>query len=191
MDRGAQGSQSVTELLKLWRQGDSKAHSELMDLLYPELRRIATRHMGRERANHTLRPTALVNEAYLRLRDQKRVDWRGRTHFLAVSSAMMRRILVEHARGRDALKRRAVFVPLSEDDAKDSGLDIDILALDGALQKFEGAFPMESQVVQMRFFGGLTIEEVAEQLGVGHATVERAWTFAKAWLFREVNGSAP
>lgn len=179
-----QRSRSVTELLKLWRQGSVDAQADLMDVVYPELRRIAGQHMRRERVDHTLRPTALVNEAYLRLAAQKRIEYRDRTHFLAIASAMMRRVLVEHARARLARKRRAVLVPMDEGVANPP--EMDVLALDEALHLLERRFPFESQVVDLRFFGGLTIKETAEQLQVGHATVERAWVFAKAWLFRHV-----
>lgn len=188
---GEPETRSVTELLKLWRKGDAEAHSVLMEKVYPELKRIAGKHMARERQGHTLIPTALVNEAYLRLRGQKRADWKSRSHFLAVASFEMRRILIEHARARLARKRQAILVPMDGVGPRDSGIDVDVLALEDALRKLEATFPFESQVVQLRFFGGLTIEETAVHLEVSHATVERAWAFAKAWLYRRVSGARP
>lgn len=187
------GASKVTMLLVAWRKGDHEALEELMERVYPELRRIAGHHIRREERGHTLQATALVNEAYMRLVDQTRVDWQDRTHFYAVASNMMRRILVDHARAKRANKRAGIHLSLHEQDALVPGPDVDVLALEEALTGLQAKYPFEAQVVELRYFGGLSIEEAAHHLGVGHATVERAWKLAKAWLFRHMSkgGSQP
>jgi RNA polymerase sigma factor (TIGR02999 family) len=177
---------TVTELLVAWRDGSDDALGELMERVYPELRRIAARHFRRERSGHTLQPTEVVHEAWMRLAGGVEVAWRDRGHFYAIASRVMRRILVEHARAAGAHKRRRLSVSLHEEHAVDSGLSLDVLALDAALTRLKEKAPFETDVVQLRFFGGLSIAETAAELGCGHDKVERSWAFAKAWLFREL-----
>jgi RNA polymerase sigma-70 factor (ECF subfamily) len=182
----------VTELLVEWSRGDEDALRELMPLVHAELRRIAAGYLRRERPNHTLEPTALVHEAYLRLVDQRRTSWRNRAHFFAVAAGLMRRILVDHARRRSYLKRgggaRAVTLP--EIAASPNG-GPDILALDEALADLEALDGRRRQIVELRFFGGLTQEEIAEALGVSVSTVERQWRLARAWLYRRLRPGEP
>jgi RNA polymerase sigma factor (TIGR02999 family) len=182
--------QGVTQLLVNWSNGDREALEHLAPLVYGELHRLASRYLRRERPGHTLQSTALVNEAYLRLIDQREVRWQNRAHFFGVAAQMIRRILVDHARNRQAHKRGAGAVKLSLDEAiaTPEPKDLDLVALDDAL---EGLVKMDSQqarVVELRFFAGLSIEETAEVLGVSPATVKREWTTAKAWLYRELSG---
>ena len=178
---------ALTDLLNNWQAGNTEALEELMGRVHGDLREIAAARLRPERRNHTLQPTALVNETYLRLVDQTRVSWKGRAHFFAVASTIMRRILVDHARARSRKKREAVHVTLHGDLAVTTGVSVDLLALDAAMNRLQEEHSFEAEVVQLRFFGGLTIPECAEHLDVGHATVERAWTFARAWLFRELS----
>ena len=181
-------SHEVTQLLLAWSNGDQAAMDQLIPLVYEELRRLAKRQMGGERPGHTLQTTALVNEAYLRLIDSSQVHWQNRAHFFAISAQLMRRILVDFARARHNLKRggKAPQVSLVEalEVAQEQGADL--VALDDALQTLATLDPRQSQVVEMRFFGGLSIEETAEVLGVSHATVERDWKMARAWLRKAV-----
>ena len=178
----------VTQLLREVKAGRAGAMDDLVPLVYDELRRIAECHMRRESEGHTLQPTALVNEAYMKLVDQTRVDWQGRTHFLAVASGAMRRILVDHARGRMRLKRGADLqrVDIEEVLERAGGSDPDLVDVHEALERLAALDIRQAQVVEMRFFGGLSVEEVAEALGVSKRTVEGEWTHAKAWLRREL-----
>lgn len=162
-----------------------------MPLVYDELRRLANHYLRQERSDHTLQPTALVHEAYLKLIDQSRVDWQNRAHFFGVAAQSMRRILVDHARSHRASKRGGVQQKLALDEAVDYSQprDIDLLALDDALNLLAKLDERQSQVVELRFFGGLTIEETAAALGVSPATVKVDWSMAKAWLHREIKNN--
>jgi RNA polymerase sigma factor (TIGR02999 family) len=179
----------VSQLLVDWREGDKAAFDKLTVLVHQELRRIASRYMRRERAGHTLESAALVNEAYLRLIDVKTIDWQNRAHFFAVAAQLMRRILVDHARSRNYAKRGGMQqkLSLSEADRFANKPDVDLVALDDALKALAAMSEQLSRIVELRFFGGLTIEEAAEVLGVSHATVERDWSIARAWLRREIS----
>lgn len=181
--------EGVTQLLLDWSAGDEKALEKLMPVVYDELRRLARNYLRRERADHTLQPTALVNEAYLKLVDQKNVRWQNRAQFFGVASQLMRRILVDHARQHLADKRGGPDrqrLSLSAVDHDASKPDVDLLALHEALSSLELIDPQQSRIVELRFFGGLSIEETAEVLGLGHATVERDWKLARAWLRRQL-----
>ena len=180
----------ATGLLLSWSQGDSGALDQLVPLVHAELHRLAVNYMRRERANHTLQPTALVNEAYLRLMDVTRIRWQDRAHFLAVAAQTMRRILVDFARQRHSQKRGGDLVQLSLDEAPDVGLEptVDLVALNEALSTLASFDPRMSQVVELRFFGGLTVDEAATVLDVSAETVMRDWKLAKAWLLRELAG---
>jgi RNA polymerase sigma-70 factor (ECF subfamily) len=176
----------VTDLLRAWRGGEGNPE-RLMEVVYGELQRIAHRQLRRERAGHTLQTTALVHEAYLRLIDQNRVDWRDRGHFFAVASTLMRRILVDHARARLAEKREHQAIPLS--GAVDLGAEdpaYEVLDLDRALERLAAAFPRPARVVELRYFAGLELTVIAEVLGITDRTVKRDWAFARAWLAREL-----
>jgi len=179
----------VTQLLRDWSAGNAEARDELVGLVYAPLRDIAQRHLQRERDGHTLQPTALVNELYLRLVDQRQVAWNDRTHFFAVAAQVMRRILVDHARRRNSDKRGGGAIPLTIGAALDVAAEenIDVVALDTALENLEAIFPQQSRIVELRFYGGLTIDETAEALGISAATVSREWTMARAWLRRAMN----
>jgi RNA polymerase sigma factor (TIGR02999 family) len=185
-------SGTVTAALLAWRRGDPASGDRLLELVYPELHRIAEREMRREREGHTLQPTAVVHEAYLKLVDQKRVEWRNRAHFLGVAARAMRRLLVDHARGRSRDKRGGDARRLDlEAAADDTGLStpppsVDILALDQALNRLAALDPSQAELVELRFFGGLTIEEAAEALGISTATVGRDFRSARAFLAREL-----
>ena len=182
----------LTTLLGAWSAGDEEARARVMDAVYDELRRVARAQLARERPGHSLAPTALVHEAYLRLVDQRHVRWQGRAHFFAIAAHMMRRILVDHARSRNADKRGggAVDVPLDAIDIGTPAEDVDILALDAALEKLAALDPRQSQLVELRFFAGFTVEEAAAALDVAPVTVKRDWALARAWLFREL-GKTP
>lgn len=176
----------VTALLLAWSDGDQAAASRLIEVVYDELRRVARRHLRGER-DHSLAPTALVHEAYLKLVDQRRVRWQNRAHFFGIAAQLMRRILVDHARSRAAAKRgKDRTVCLDAADAATPPLDVDILALDAALDKLGALDARQSKLVELRFFAGLTIEEVAAALDVAPITVKRDWAHARAWLFREL-----
>lgn len=166
----------------------AKAHEDLMPLLYSELRSLAEQHLFHERRDHTLGATALVHEVYLKLLDQIDSRWESKSHFLAIASHTMRRILVDHARSKGRKKRGRGYerVTLSVVLSEMPGKDLDLLALDEALQRLAEEEPIEAQVVEMRFFGGMTIAEVANVLGLSERTVRRRWNFAKAWLFDEI-----
>jgi RNA polymerase sigma-70 factor, ECF subfamily len=180
----------VTQLLVDWGKGDEQALEQLILAVHQELHRMAHRHLGRERPGHTLQTTALVHEAYLRLVDQKAVQWQNRAHFFAVAAQMMRRILVDHARARQVAKRGggARQVPLDEAMIVSDERAADVVALDEALKGLAEFDLRKSRMVELRFFGGLSIEETAEVLHVSSGTVMREWTLAKAWLQREING---
>ena len=177
----------ATELLRRWRSGDEDARERLMALLYDELRHSAARYFRRERAGHTLQPTALVHEAYLRMLDQDRVVWQSRAHFLGVAAAMMRRVLMDHGRRQKAQKRGGGAARVTLDPAligaEAAGLDeLDLLALDQALDELRAEDEQQARIVELRAFGGLSVEETAEVLGVSTATIKRHWSFALAWL---------
>ena len=183
---------SITQLLVAWSEGDRGALDELVPLVHAELRRIARNYMRGERKGHTLQTTALINEAYLRLVDQKQVRWQNRAHFLAIASEMMRRILVDYARRRQFQKRGGGAIQVTLSDAAEvvNERSPDLVALDEALTSLAEIDPRRSRVVELRFFGGLSIEETAEVLKVSTTTVERDWTIAKAWLHKTVmNGT--
>ncbi|MCC7124951.1 MAG: sigma-70 family RNA polymerase sigma factor [Acidobacteria bacterium] len=179
----------VTTLLRDLTNGRREVLPALLPLIYAELRRVAAAHLRRERRDHTLQATALVHEAYLRLVDQRQVQWQNRAHFLAVAAQAMRRILVDHARARSAAKRGNAEVHMQIEDAHITvdGPSLDIVALDNALTRLAAHDARQVQVVELRFFGGLSVEEAAEVLGVSAATVKREWSFAKAWLRRELS----
>jgi RNA polymerase sigma factor (TIGR02999 family) len=189
MERILQQTSNPTELLVAWGRGESTAFDQLMPLVHGDLRRLARWHMARERPGHSLQATALVNEAYLRLIEVKHVRWQNRAHFFAMSARVMRRILVDSARARGNAKRGGGVPKVSLDEAllvsPQPGQDL--VALDDALQALEGVHPRKSQVVELRFFGGLSIEETGEALHVSPDTVKRDWRFAKLWLLRELH----
>ena len=183
---------SVTALLAEWTRGDRDALDQLLPLVYAELRRVAARQLGAERVGHTLQPTALVHEAYLRLIDQRHVNWQDRAHFFGVAAQIMRRILVDHARRHTAAKRGEGVQSVSIDDARDvaASKEIPIVALDHALERLEKVDVELAKLVELRAFGGLTIEEAAHILNVSASTVKRDWRIAKAWLTRELASEA-
>jgi RNA polymerase sigma factor (TIGR02999 family) len=198
--------QPVTQLLAQWRDGDERAFAELSALMYEELRQLAQRHLRRERSDHTIQKTALVNEAFVRLVGQQSVDWQSRAHFIGLASKLMRRVLVDYARARLADKRGGGGVlSLDEiaapeaDEAPDTTptalqhLDAhtqeEVSAIDQALQRLEQIDARQAQIVEMRYFGGLTVEQTAEAIGISAATVKREWTLARAWLRRELGKS--
>lgn len=186
-------SVDVTRLLAAWSDGEESARSAVLDAVYAELRRLARAHLRRERRDHSLPPTALVHEAYLRLIDQTRVRWRSRAHFFAIAAQAMRRILVDHARTRAAAKRSgARTIPLIEDVAGPAPATavIDVLALDDALARLSAIDARQGQLVELRFFAGLTVEETANVLGIAPITVKRDWALARAWLYREPRGGS-
>jgi RNA polymerase sigma factor (TIGR02999 family) len=189
----------ATHLLQQWARGDRAALDRLMPLVYDELRRLAASYMRRERPSHTLQATALVNEAYLRLIDQTQVQWQNRAHFFGIAAQLMRRILVDHARSDQAAKRGGGKTQISLDNDQVlresmiySGEDqsLDMLALDEALEELAELDPQQGRIVELRFFGGLSIEETAEALGSSPATVKREWAMARAWLHRRLSGGA-
>jgi RNA polymerase sigma factor (TIGR02999 family) len=179
----------VTALLEEWSAGDPRALDRLVPLVYGDLRRLAQSYFGRESSGHTLQATAVVNELYLCLLEQKRVQWQNRGQFLAVAATLMRRILVDHARKRQSAKRggEAIVLALDESLGVPASGNPDLVALDDALEALSALSPRQGRIVEMRFFGGLTIEETAAVLGVSPATVKLDWSLARAWLFRELN----
>jgi RNA polymerase sigma factor (TIGR02999 family) len=178
---------AITGLLLAWGDGDEAARSRLVELVYDELRRVAHRQLRRERPDHSLTPTALVHEAYVKLVDQSRVRWHNRAHFFSVAAHLMRRILVDHARARAAAKRDSgVTIALEDVDVVTAPIDVDIVALDSALEKLGRLDSRQSQLVELRFFAGMTVEEIAAVLDVAPITVKRDWALARAWLFREL-----
>ena len=182
----------VTQILLNWREGESDAAARLMPLVYEELRRLARDYLRRERGDHTLQPTALVHEAYLRLVDNSSVSWQSRAHFYGIAAKLMRRILVDHARARNAEKRGGLVPKVPLDEARDlpPAATNDLVALDGALEDLARTYPRKSEVVELKFFGGLDAAEIAEVLQVSRKTVLRDWQFAKLWLCRELAGAA-
>jgi RNA polymerase sigma factor (TIGR02999 family) len=181
----------TARLLERWRSGDRAALDALMPVVYEELRDLARHYLRLEPSNHTLQSTALVHEAFVRLAGQRTPDWKGRTHFYGVAARLMRQILVDHARRRDALKRGgdAITLALDERLVGAGPQNVDILALDDALNRLAELSPQQSQIVELRFFSGLSIDETSDVLGVSPATVKRGWTTARAWLFREMDRS--
>jgi RNA polymerase sigma-70 factor, ECF subfamily len=182
-------SREVTRLLLDWNDGDQEALDKLMPLVYDELHHLADRYLRRERPDHTIQATALVNEAFIKLIEQKEVQWQNRAHFFGIAAQLMRRILVDHARARYAAKRGGEGYKLSLNEA--IGLperkDLDLVALDDALNSLASKDERKSRIVELRFFGGLTIEETAEVLGISPDTVKRDWRMARAWLYSEIS----
>jgi RNA polymerase sigma factor (TIGR02999 family) len=199
--------QPVTQLLAQWRDGDERAFAQLSALMYEELRQLAQRHLRRERSDHTIQKTALVNEAFVRLVGQQSVDWQSRAHFIGLASKLMRRVLVDYARARLADKRGGGAGVLSLDEMAapepdeapdttptalqhlDAHTQEEVSAIDQALQRLEQIDARQAQIVEMRYFGGLTVEQTAEAIGISAATVKREWTLARAWLRRELGKS--
>jgi RNA polymerase sigma factor (TIGR02999 family) len=183
----------LTALLRAWSAGDGGAADQLVSVVYTELRRQASRYLSRERVDHTLRPTALVNEAYLRLAQQRRVMWHDRAQFFAVAATVMRRLLVDYARQHRATKRGALQT-VSLDDGEMVALvaapEVDMLELNDALTELAAVDPLRTRMIELRFFAGLTTEETAEALGVSSATVTRGWRVARAWLHARLTGGA-
>lgn len=181
----------LTELLRAWNGGDGAALDELLPIVYDELRQQAARHLKRQPAGHTLRPTALVHEAYLRLAGSPSSSWQSRAHFFAVAGQVMRAVLVDHARARQAAKRGGDASPVTLENVADSAdgtaNSVDVLALDEALRRLADVDKQKCRVVELRYFTGLTIEETAEALNLSTATVKREWTAARAWLKRELS----
>src|SRR5438876_2392322 len=182
----------ATQILKEWSEGDKGAPARLMPLIYEELRRRAAEYLRHERPDHTLQATALVHEAYLKLVDQDRATWKNRAHFGAVAASLMRRILVQHARTHNAEKRGGKLEKLYLDETRELACELppEIVALDEALQSFTNTYPREGNVVELKFFGGLEANEIAEVLNVSSKTVLRDWNFAKLWLRRELTENA-
>ena len=180
--------EGITQLLVDWGNGDQAALERLMPLVYAELRRLATNYLRRERTGHTLQPTALVNEAYLKLVGQKNAKWQNRAHFFAISAQLMRRILVDYARSRNYLKRGGGMPKVSLSEAAGVSVEraADFVALDDALESLAAIDPRKSRIVELRFFGGLSVEETAEVLDVSPRTIKRDWSLAQAWLHREL-----
>jgi len=184
---------AVTGLLLTWRQGDAEALARLLPLVYDELRQIAARQLQRERADHTLQPTAIVHETFLKLVDLPRLQWQDRAHFLAVASRLMRQVLVDYARARHTLKRGGSQPPREQAEPAEQavaieGGQVDVLALDSALERLAAFDSEQARLVELRFFGGLTIAETADVLRSSPATVKRDWDTARTWLFRELGG---
>jgi RNA polymerase sigma-70 factor, ECF subfamily len=184
-------SSRVTQLLEKFEPGDRPAEEQLFADIYTELRGLAARYLHRERKNHTLQPTALVHEAYLKLVGHTRVDWQGRAHFLAIAARAMRQILVDHARRHRAAKRGGNRHRIALDDnlVTESSRDVDLLTLEDALAKLTKLDPRQAQMIELRFFGGLSIAEVAKVMGISKRSVEREWTMVRAWLRRELSRS--
>ena len=190
-DSGSATGRDVSVLLRAWSDGDPKALDQLTPIVYDELHRLARRYLRGERQDHSLQTTALVNEAYLRLVDHTRMQWQDRAHFFAVSAQVMRRILVDHARRRNVKRGRGLpHVSLDEATIIGGERSTDLAALDDALKLLAERDPRKAQVVEMRFFGGLSVEESAEVLGVSPVTVMRDWRIAKAWLYRELSSGS-
>lgn len=181
----------VSSLLRAWGRGDVEARDALLPLVYRELRRQAAAYLRRERPDHTLQPTALVNEAYLRLIGQERVPWQNRAHFFGIAAQMMRRILVDHARRHRAAKRPGAGLQVVWDDRIGvvEPRECELLALDAALSELTARDPRQGQIVELRYFGGMSEQDVADTLSLSRATVTREWRTAKAWLYRRLNGT--
>jgi len=191
-DPAAERTTAVTDWILELGRGDKAGLDQMLPVLYDELHRLAEAYLRREDPGHTLQPTALVHEAYLRLIDQRRVDWRNRAQFLGVAAGIMRRILVDHARGRAAQKRGggAEAVSLSLVEAPSGRPEVELIALEQALEQLTALDPRKTQVVELKFFGGLSAREIAEVMGISDATVEREWTFARAWLYKAIEGAS-
>jgi RNA polymerase sigma factor (TIGR02999 family) len=183
----------VTQLLADLRTGQHQAHEQLFPIVYSELRKIAANYMRRERTDHTLQATALVHEAYMQLVDQTRVTWQNRAHFFGVAAQLMRRILVDHARSQNALKRGGDAQKISLDDSVGlaAGPPVAFDELDEALNRLHELDPNQAKIIELRFFGGLTVEEVSEVIGLSTATIEREWRMAKAWLHNQLTATRP
>jgi RNA polymerase sigma factor (TIGR02999 family) len=183
---------NVTQILQAWSEGDDTAPERLMPVVYAELRRLAAQYLRRERADHTLQATALVHEAYLKLVDEKHVTWKNRAHFCGIAARLMRQILMEYARAHNAAKRGGQFEKLYLEETRHLSHQRtpDLVALDDALKSFAISHPRESEVVELKFFGGLEAQEIAEVLNVSAKTVSRDWSFAKVWLVRHLRESA-
>ncbi len=184
-----EGSPQITKLLLQWREGKTEALDELVPLVHDELRRIARNFMRRQNPGHTLQTTALVNEAFIRLVDSNRVNWQDRNHFFAISAQLMRRVLVDVARRKNSLKRGGERVQVTLDDKLNVSdeKETDLIALDEAMSLLAELNPRQSQIVELRYFGGLTEEQIADTLEISSRTVRRDWNLARAWLFRELN----
>ncbi|MEK7855163.1 MAG: sigma-70 family RNA polymerase sigma factor [Acidobacteriota bacterium] len=183
--------QEISQILHEWGKGGKEASDKLMPLVYDELRRQAARYLRRERPGHTLQTTALIHETYLKLIDQKNVDWQNRAHFYGIAAQAMKRILIDHAKARHREKRGGAAENLPLDEARfvvSDETNVDIVALDQALTKLAAFDPRQASIVDLKFFAGLSIEDIAETLEVSPATVKREWNSAKAWLFSEING---
>jgi RNA polymerase sigma factor (TIGR02999 family) len=182
------GPADLTQLLEQCRHGSPEALDKVMPVVYRELQALAKRHLSRERPDHTLQSTALVHEAYLKLVDQRRVQWQNRSHFFAIAAQLMRRILVDHARRRMRAKRGSAEtrITLVEGLAASEPVDVDAIALDRALADLERFDPQQGRIVELRFFGGLTVEETADVLGISSGTVKREWRIARAWLYQRM-----
>ena len=183
-------SPEITTLLKSWSSGDAQAGAHLLEKVYRDLRMQAARYLRRERSDITYQPTALVNEVYLKLNDQDRIQWQSRSHFFAISAQLMRRILVDHARARHSQKRGGDQMRVPMELAMDASKvrPKELIALDDALLELAKVDPMKAQLVEMRFFGGLQFQEIAKVLGVSSPTINRHWRVARAWLYRRLNG---
>jgi RNA polymerase sigma factor (TIGR02999 family) len=188
----APGAPEITDLLQDWKNGDREALNRLMPVVYDELRRAARNYMRRERTDHSLQATALVNEVYLRLVDATRVEWRDRAHFFAIAASMMRRILLDAARTRAAAKRGGgdLRITFNEDMLAASNQAAELIAIDDALGTLQKMDPRKAQVVELRFFGGLSVEEIAEVLRMSPQSIKRDWKLARAWLLQEMAGPA-
>ena len=184
--------QDLTQLLVNWSNGDKSALDEMTPVLYDELRKVARRLLSAERPDHTLQPTALVHEAYMRLINQRAVDWKNRAHFLGVAATMMRRILINHAKAYQAAKREGYAAAISLEDALGvfTNPQVDLIDLDCTLEKLTELDPQQGKVVELRYFGGLSIEETAEVMGISSATVKREWGTARLWLLQQMEGPA-
>lgn len=192
MQSSIPATSDVTQILQAWSDGDDTAPHRLMPIVYAELRRLAGQYLRRERADHTLQATALVHEAYLKLVDEKRVTWKNRAHFCGIAARLMRQILMEHARGYNAAKRGGGIEKLYLEETRHLARERapDLVALDDALKTFAASHPRESEVVELKFFGGLEAREIAEVLKVSSKTVSRDWSFAKVWLLRHLREAA-
>ena len=184
-------TQEISQILVEWSKGGKEASDKLMPLVYDELRRQAARYLRRERPGHTLQTTALIHETYLKLIDQKNVDWQNRAHFYGIAAQAMKRILIDHAKARHREKRGGAAENLPLDEARfvvSDETNVDIVALDQALTRLAAFDPRQASIVDLKFFAGLSIDDIAETLEVSPATVKREWNSAKAWLFSEING---
>lgn len=182
------GTDTITQILINWRNGDPEAINQLMPLVYDELRRLARGYLRKQPYHETLQPTVLVHETYMRMVNQHEVSWESRAQFFGMAATLMRRILVDHTREKMAAKRGGgeMRLSLSQADRFSPKTDVNLIALDDALKELEELNPQHARIVELRYFGGLTIDETAEVLGISHATVERGWSLARAWLRRQI-----